>query len=98
MLVVETTNLHPMQQYTSEHMKVIERFSRVAEDALLYEFTVDDATTYTEPWGGQVPMNALGDKLYEYACHEGNYALSNILMGARYEERIEADGSETEPR
>ena len=89
-LVVETTNLHPLQSYTSKSMKVIERFSRVAEDALLYEFTIDDPTTYTEPWGGQVPMNALGDELYEYACHEGNYALSNILQGARYEERMDA--------
>ena len=68
-----------------------ERFSRVAEDALLYEFTVDDPTTYTEPWGGQVPMLALDDQLFEYACHEGNYALSNILSGARYEERRNAD-------
>ncbi len=92
-LVVETTNLHPMQLYTSESMKVTERFSRVAEDALLYEFTIDDPRTYTEPWGGQVPMKALDEKLYEYACHEGNYALSNILMGARYEERMEAEGS-----
>ncbi len=89
-LVVETTNLHPLQAYTSEQMKVTERFSRVAEDVLLYEFTIDDPSTYTEPWGGQVPMNALNDKLYEYACHEGNYAMSNILMGARYEERTEA--------
>ena len=89
-LVVETTNLHPMQQYTSAAMKVTERFSRVAEDALLYEFLIDDPSTYTEPWGGQVPMLALGDKLFEYACHEGNYALSNILQGARYEERMNA--------
>ncbi len=90
-LVVETTNLHPLQAYTSPSMKVTERFSRVAEDGLLYEFTIDDPSTYTEPWGGQVPMNALNDQLYEYACHEGNYAMSNILMGARYEERVEAD-------
>ena len=89
-LVVETTNLHPMQQYTSKEMRVIERFSRVAEDALLYEFTIDDPSTYTEPWGGQVPMLALNDQLFEYACHEGNYALSNILKGARYEERMNA--------
>ena len=92
-LVVETTNMHPLQQYTSERMKVTERFSRVAEDEILYEFTIDDPTTYTEPWGGQVPMKALNDKLYEYACHEGNYALSNILMGARYQERIDAQDS-----
>ena len=90
MLVVETTNLHPLQAYTSPSMKVTERFSRVAEDGLLYEFTIDDPSTYAEPWGGQVPMNALNDQLYEYACHEGNYAMSNILMGARYEERMEA--------
>jgi len=89
-LVVETTNLHPMHQFSSEEMRVIERFSRVAEDALLYEFTIDDPSTYTEPWGGQVPMLALNDKLFEYACHEGNYALSNILKGARYEERMNA--------
>ena len=89
-LVVETTNLHPLQQYTSARMKVTERFSRVAEDALLYSFTVDDPSTYTEVWGGQVPMHALNDKLYEYACHEGNYAMTNILRGARYEERTDA--------
>ena len=96
-LVVETTNLHPLHLYTSEKMKVTERFSRVAEDALLYEFTIDDPTTYTEPWGGQVPMLALDDKLFEYACHEGNYALANILMGARYEERMDAQ-DENQPR
>jgi hypothetical protein len=72
-------------------MKVIERFSRMAEDAVLYEFTIDDPSTYTEPWGAQVPMMALNDRLYEYACHEGNYALSNILSGARYQERLEAE-------
>jgi hypothetical protein len=92
-LVVETTNLHPLQQYTSEKMKVTERFSRVAEDALLYEFMIDDPTTYAQPWGGQVPMKDLGEKLYEYACHEGNYALSNILMGARYQETVDADAN-----
>ncbi len=97
-LVVETTNLHPMQQYSSENMKVTERFSRVAEDALLYEFTIDDPSTYTEPWGGQVPMLALNDKLFEYACHEGNYALSNILQGARYEERMNTQEQQTNQR
>ena len=90
-LVVETTNVHPMQRYSSETMKVTERFSRIAEDALLYEFTIDDPTTYTEPWGGQVPMLALDDLIYEYACHEGNYALANTLSGARYQERLDAE-------
>ncbi len=90
-LVVETTNIHPLHRYSGEEMKVTERFSRMAEDAVLYEFTIDDPSTYTEPWGGQVPMMALNDRLYEYACHEGNYALSNILSGARYQERLEAE-------
>jgi hypothetical protein len=90
-LVVETTNIHPLHRYSGEEMKVIERFSRMAEDAVLYEFTIDDPSTYTEPWGAQVPMMALNDRLYEYACHEGNYALSNILSGARYQERLEAE-------
>ena len=90
-LVVETTNIHPLHRYSGEEMKVIERFSRMAEDAVLYEFTIDDPSTYTEPWGGQVPMMALDGQVYEYACHEGNYALSNILSGARFQERMEAE-------
>ncbi len=96
-LVVETTNLHPLQRYSSAEMKVTERFSRMTEDALLYEFMIDDPSTYVEPWGGQVPMTALDGHLYEYACHEGNYALSNILSGARYQERMEAQ-DQNEPR
>ncbi len=90
-LVVETTNIHPLQRYSSESMKVIERFSRIDEETILYEFTIDDPSTYTEPWGGEVPMTALHAQLYEYACHEGNYAMSNILSGARYEERMEKE-------
>ena len=93
-LVVETTNLYPLQTFRgippSEHLKVIERFTRVDEETILYEFTVDDPTTYSEPWGGEIPLKAFDDRLFEYACHEGNYALSNILSGARYQERLEA--------
>ena len=89
-LVVETTNIHPLQRYSSPEIRVIERFSRVAEDAVLYEFMIHDPATYTEPWGGEIPMKALNERLYEYACHEGNYALSNVLSGARYQERMEA--------
>ena len=90
-LVVETTNIYPLQTFRgippSEHLKVIERFTRVDEETILYEFTVDDPTTYTEPWGGEIPFQAFDDMLYEYSCHEGNYALTNILSGARYQER-----------
>ncbi len=92
-LVVETTNLHPLQRFRgneSDNLKVTERFSRVDEETILYEFTVDDPTTYAEPWGGEVPMKVLHDQLYEYACHEGNHNLVGILRGARYQERLEA--------
>lgn len=93
-LVVETTNIHPDQRIRgvspSKEMKVTERFTRVADDKILYEFTVDDPLNFTEPWGGEVPMNALDGQIYEYACHEGNYALQNVLSGARYQERMEA--------
>ncbi len=92
-LVVETTNINPMQRFregSSDNLKVIERFSRVDQETILYEFEIDDPTTYAEPWGGEVPMKALHDQLYEYACHEGNYSMAGILSGARYEERMNA--------
>ena len=91
-LVVETTNINPMQRFregSSDNLKVIERFSRVDRETILYEFEIDDPTTYAEPWGGEVPMKALHDQLYEYACHEGNYSMAGILSGARYQERQE---------
>ena len=92
-LVVETTNIHPLQPYSSADMRVMERFSRMSEDAILYEFTVNDPSTYTESWGGQIPMMAMPDQIYEYACHEGNYGMTGVLSGARYQERMEAQGS-----
>ena len=92
-LVIETTNINPRQTFRgippTEHLVVNERLTRV-ESGILYEFTVDDPTTYTSPWGGQIPFRPLNDRVYEYACHEGNYALSNILSGERYQERLEA--------
>lgn len=91
-LVVETINLRPEQRFSgvSENVKFIERFTRVAPDQILYEFTVDDPATWDQPWGGQVAMNASKEPIYEYACHEGNYALPGILAGAREEERAKA--------
>ena len=74
-------------------LKVTERFTRTDEQTILYEFTVDDPTTYTQTWGGEVPFRKYDDLLYEYNCHEGNYAMSNILSGARYQER-QAGGRE----
>jgi hypothetical protein len=89
-LVVETTNFHPLQRYRgypSDDLRVVERFTRVDEETILYEFTIDDPTIYTRTWGGQVPFRRLNDNVYEYACHEGNYSLANVLSGARYQER-----------
>jgi hypothetical protein len=92
-LVVETTNFHPLQVFrgASDHLKVIERFTRTGPDTILYKFEIDDPTTFTQKWGGEVPFNRTEDLIYEYACHEGNYALSNVLSGERSRERREAE-------
>ncbi len=96
-LVVETTNINPVQTLRgvppSKNMKVTERFTRVDEETILYEFTVEDPSRYTQAWGGEIPMMKLHAQVYEYACHEGNYSLAGVLSGARYEERMEAQGA-----
>ena len=88
-LVVETTNFHPLQQYrgASENLKVIERFTRTGPDQILYRFTVEDPTTFTAPWTAELAFNRFDEPIYEYACHEGNYALTNILSGERAKEK-----------
>ena len=89
-LVVETTNLHPLQRLrgvSSENVRVIERFHLADAETVLYRFEVHDPDTYTAPWGGEVPMVRMDDLIYEYACHEANYAMFSILSGARAEER-----------
>ncbi len=85
-LVVETRNFRPDQMgfyMGSDEFKVTERFSRIDKDTLLYNFTVEDPKTWTAPWTGEYPWPASENKVYEYACHEGNYALGGILRGAR---------------
>jgi hypothetical protein len=91
-LVVETTNFHPLQRFrnASENLKVIERFTRTSADTILYKFTIDDPTTFSRPWSGEVPFSRTDELIYEYACHEANYALSNILSGERAREREQA--------
>ena len=90
-LVVATTNIHPDQTLQgfppSEDIKVTERFTRADENTVNYEFTVEDPLVFTAPWSGEVPFSRLDGLVYEYACHEGNYALENVLRGARAEER-----------
>jgi hypothetical protein len=95
-LVIETTNLNPMQRLRSvpsDDLKVIERLTRVDDETILYEFTVDDPTSYDQTWGGEIPFMKLDGNLYEYACHEGNYSLMNVLSGARYQERMAEEGA-----
>jgi hypothetical protein len=93
-LVVETRNVNPAQALRglplSESGKIIERFTRVDAATILYEFTIDDPEVYTSMWGGEIPFRALDDLVYEYSCHEGNYALEGVLRGARFQETSEA--------
>jgi len=86
-LVVETINYHPDQyfHYASDDLKVTERFTRVAEDRLLYQFNVEDPKVWAEPWGGEYEFSR-SPGVYEYACHEGNYAMVNGLRIARMQD------------
>ncbi|HEY8574237.1 hypothetical protein [Phenylobacterium sp.] len=95
-LVVETTNLPAEQQFMGawKNLKVTERFTRVSPDKILYQFQVEDPDTWDKPWGGEYTFNTLKGIVYEYACHEGNYALPGILAGARLQEK-EAAASKT---
>jgi hypothetical protein len=95
-LVVETLNFHKdieirpnMNQsfYVGENAKVTERFTRVADNSILYEFTVEDPVAFTKPWKAEMSLTQDGQKIYEYACHEGNYALPGILAGARVDDK-----------
>ena len=91
-LVVETTQFHPGQSfraslrhfiYLSPDAKIVERFTRVGAKEILYEFSVDDPTTFSQIWRAEIPMLAADGRIYEYACHEGNYALSGMLSAER---------------
>jgi feruloyl esterase len=88
-LVVDTTNFTDRTAFqgSSSALHVVERFTRVSADRILYRFTVDDPNTWARPWSAEVPMLATRGPLFEYACHEGNYGLANILSGARYVEK-----------
>lgn len=88
-LVVETTNFTDKTVFrgSSEHLHLIERFTRTDSDTIRYEFRVEDPTTFTAPWSAEIPMRKTQGPIYEYACTEGNYALADILAGARADER-----------
>ena len=98
-LVVETTNFTDKASFSGgltgrggsgETFHVVERFTRVDADTLLYEFTVEDPTWWTRAWTVALPMKSTDGPLFEYACHEGNYAMEGILGGARLEDAAAA--------
>jgi hypothetical protein len=88
-LVVDTINFKRETSFpnSTANLHLVERFTRTGPDTLLYEFTVDDPTTWTRPWTAAVPMSKGEAPIYEYACHEGNYAMGSILAGARADEK-----------
>jgi hypothetical protein len=94
-LIVETMSLHPQQAGggqipLSDQGKVIERFTRYSDNQIYYEFEVNDPVYYSEVWRGEMSFNRSDARIYEYACHEGNYGLPGILAGER---RAEADAA-----
>jgi hypothetical protein len=94
-LVVEVTNFNDQTDFRgpanirSEKLSLVERFTRVDKDTILYQFTVEDPGTWTRPWSAELPLMATEGPLFEYACHEGNYGLANILSAARAAEAAE---------
>ena len=90
-LVVETTNFTARTNYmgSGSQMRLVERFTRTDSDTLLYEYTVDDAQSFERRWSVTLPMKKTDGPIFEFACHEGNYGLANILAAARAEERRE---------
>ncbi|HEY3045431.1 MAG TPA: hypothetical protein VGJ39_15480 [Vicinamibacterales bacterium] len=92
-LVVETTNFNGKNPFrgSSENLRVVERFTRVAENTILYRFTVDDPSTWTKPWTVEERLQKTNGPIFEHACHEGNYDIANTLAGARAEEKRAAE-------
>jgi hypothetical protein len=84
-LVVDTTNFTDKSHVrgSDRNLHVVERFTRTDPDTLLYRFTIDDPTAFTKPWTGEIAMSRAAGPVYEYACHEGNYSLANMLSAAR---------------
>lgn len=94
-LAVETTNFNDEARVrgSSADMRLIERFRRVDADTIDYQFTVEDPTTWTKPWTATLPMNRVHELIYEYSCHEGNYAMFGILEGAREADKAAAEAA-----
>ena len=88
-LVVETTNFGERTSVrgSDAQLRLVERFRRIDAKTLDYQFTVNDPSVFARPWTVSLPMNASDGRIYEYACHEGNYAMTGILRGARAQEK-----------
>ena len=91
-LVVDTTNFSPKSDFMGSHdnLRLTEKFTRVGPEILDYEFTVNDPTMWTAPWTAMIPLRLKNELIYEYACHEGNDAIPDMLRGHRFEERESA--------
>jgi hypothetical protein len=91
-LVVDTTNFNDKTRFrgSTENLHVIERFTRVDANTLLYRFTIEDPDTWARPWTGEFAWPLTKERIFEYACHEANYALGDVLRGARLREAEEA--------
>jgi hypothetical protein len=89
-LVVNTANFTNKTNFrgSDENLRLTERFTRVSADTINYEFTVNDPTAFTKPWTAAVPMTTTDGPIFEYACHEGNYGMTNLLKGARAAEKV----------
>jgi hypothetical protein len=95
-LVVESTNFLRETGFTGSgaNLHLVERFRRVDENTLVYEFTVNEPEKFSHPWTAVIPMQRNAEPMFEYACHEGNYGMTNLLSGARAEERAAVSSAE----
>lgn len=94
-LVVDTINFTGKTHFrgADQNLHLVERFTRTDPETILYRFTVDDPTAFTKPWTAEVPMTRTAGPIYEYACHEGNYSMLNMLRGARAQEAAEQEAA-----
>jgi hypothetical protein len=99
-LVVDSTNFTDKNPFrgSDRNLHLTERFTRINADTILYRFTVEDPTAFTRTWSGEAPLTRTPGPIYEYACHEGNYGMANILSGARAEEKAMEEAARKGPR
>ena len=93
-LVVETTNISPKTHFrgSAGRLHLVERFKRIDADTIDYQVTIDDPTTFAETWTAAIPLRQMEDRIYEYACHEGNYSMVTILRGSRAQQKTAVEG------